>query len=90
MARFVATVLAIALLISVAMTVLGILVVAAAACGLSYLGWWLWREHRSRGADREHRQAELVARAELQHRWYMAGDPRGTYGRYPPAVEMTR
>jgi membrane protein implicated in regulation of membrane protease activity len=34
---------------------------------------------------RRHERAELLARAEIQHRWSLAGDPRGTYGRYPPA-----
>jgi hypothetical protein len=23
-----------------------------------------------------------LARAEIQHRWHLVGDPRGTYGRY--------
>ena len=41
-------------------------------------------QHRERVAERAHRRAETAARAELQHRWYVAGDPRGTYGRYPP------
>lgn len=31
-------------------------------------------------------KADLVARADEQHRWVLAGDPRGIYGRYPPAI----
>ena len=30
------------------------------------------------------RDAGLRARAEFEHRLSLAGDPRGTYGRYPP------
>ena len=30
------------------------------------------------------RNAELAARADLQHAWVLEGDPRGIYGRYPP------
>lgn len=33
-----------------------------------------------------HQRAQIAGRAELQHRWYIAGDPRGTYGRYPPVA----
>lgn len=39
---------------------------------------------RSRRA-RAIRHAGLRARADLEHRFAMNGDPRGTYGRYPPA-----
>lgn len=28
----------------------------------------------------------LAKRAEYEHRLYLAGDPRGTYGRYTPSV----
>jgi threonine/homoserine/homoserine lactone efflux protein len=72
--------------ISDAMAVFETLVVAAAICGLLYLGWRLWREHRTKATELEHHRAELAARADVQHRWYMAGYLRGTYGRYPPAV----
>jgi hypothetical protein len=37
--------------------------------------------------DRERRaRAALVARADEQHAWILAGDDRGLYGAYPPAV----
>ena len=29
---------------------------------------------------------EVRARADQQHAWSLAGDPRGLYGEYPPAV----
>jgi len=38
---------------------------------------------KRRRAAEQHR-AGLRARAELEHRLVLAGDPRGTYGRYPP------
>ena len=59
---------------------------AAAAYGLYRGGRRLWREHRDRVAWAAHRRAQLLACAELQHRWYLDGDLRGTYGRYPPAA----
>jgi hypothetical protein len=90
MARLLAGAAGLALLVSLAAAVLGLVVVAAAVGGSLYLDWWLWREHRARVDDRSHRRAELLARAELQHRWFMAGDPRGIYGRYPPAMSKRR
>jgi hypothetical protein len=44
------------------------------------------RRHRNQAAITAHRRAEIIARAEIQHRWFLAGDPRGTYGRYTPAA----
>lgn len=32
------------------------------------------------------RKAALAARADQQHRWVMAGDPRGIYGLYTPLL----
>ncbi|MDZ4264457.1 MAG: DUF2510 domain-containing protein [Mycobacterium sp.] len=62
--------------------------------------WWLWHgwyealavtaavallvgfsRHRRAAAVRD---AGLAARAEYEHRLSLAGDPRGTFGRYPP------
>jgi hypothetical protein len=68
--------------------VLWVVVVAAAVYGVFWLGWQLWREYRAWTAARVHNRAELLARDEIQHRWYLAGDPRGTYGRYTPAVRL--
>jgi hypothetical protein len=45
-----------------------------------------WREVQDERAAEERRRAELVARADEQHRWAMAGDDRGVYGQYIPAV----
>jgi hypothetical protein len=42
--------------------------------------------HARNVAQAQHQRAQLLARAELQHRWYLAGDSRGTYGRYTPAA----
>jgi len=44
-----------------------------------------WAEHQADRAAERHRLRELIARAEIQNQWVLAGDPRGTYGRYPPA-----
>lgn len=53
--------------------------------------WWLlaaaslaailhWLHHRARTQAAEH--AAIAARADQQHAWVLAGDPRGTYGRH--------
>lgn len=84
MARLVAAAVGVALLAYVAAVVLSILAIGITLYGLFYVGRALWRAHRAAGTQRRHRRAELLARAEIQHRWYVAGDPRGTYGRYPP------
>lgn len=39
---------------------------------------------RRRRRARAIRHAGLRARADLEHRFAMHGDPRGIYGRYPP------
>lgn len=67
---------------------------------LAMTSWWLWHgwyqalaltavvgllvgfsRHRRAAAVRD---AGLAARAEYEHRLSLAGDPRGTFGRYPP------
>jgi hypothetical protein len=42
--------------------------------------------HADRVAAERRRVAGLVARANREHRWVLAGDPRGTYGEFPPAT----
>lgn len=42
--------------------------------------------HRAAVAAERRRCAELCARADQQHAWAMAGDPRGTYGQWPPST----
>jgi hypothetical protein len=41
-------------------------------------------QSRRRRRARAIRHAGLRARADLEHRFAMNGDPRGIYGRYPP------
>jgi hypothetical protein len=50
--------------------ILLVLAVAAAGC------WQLERQRRE--------QRALIARADEQHAWVLAGDDRGVYGLYPP------
>jgi hypothetical protein len=78
----IAAVLVVAALVLSASMVLG----AAAAYGLYRGGRAMLRWHRVQAELAAHRRAELLARAEIQHRWYLEGDPRGTYGRYTPAA----
>ena len=75
-----------------------VIVGAAAAMAL----WWLWlgwygplllivgagvglavRRHRRAAVIRD---AGLRARADFEHRLCLAGDPRGTFGRFPAAL----
>lgn len=39
-----------------------------------------WREVQTGRATTARRRAELIARADQQDAWYLAGDPRGIYG----------
>lgn len=43
------------------------------------------RENDIVNAMVEDMKADLASRADQQHAWTLAGDPRGTYGQYPPA-----
>lgn len=89
MARLFALALGVAGIIAAAVIAFWTLLAVAAVCGALYGGRLLWRRHQGAARDRNHRRAELLARAEIQHRWYLAGDPRGTYGRYPPTGVRT-
>ena len=51
-----------------------------AVVALSWLGIHVRRRRRANAL----RDAGLRARAEYEHRLNLGGDPRGTYGRYPP------
>jgi hypothetical protein len=82
MVRLIAALIGAALFVAAVAMVLWVLVATAAVYGLFWLGWRLLREYRAWAAARVHNRAELLARAELQHRWFLDGDPRGTYGRF--------
>jgi hypothetical protein len=85
MARLIAAAVGVMLLAYVAAVVFSALAVGLAAYGLFRLIRYAWRAYVAARDARRHERAELLARAEIQHRWSLAGDPRGTYGRYPPA-----
>ncbi|WP_148286573.1 hypothetical protein [Mycobacterium canetti] len=72
------------LLLAVVAQLLSWAAIALALYGLYRLARAGWRKHRARTAAEAHSRAQILARAELQHRWFLDGDPRGTYGRYPP------
>jgi hypothetical protein len=86
MARLIAAAVSVILLAYVAAVVFSVIAVGLAAYGLFRLVRYVWCAYRVASSERRRRRAELVARAEIQHRWYLAGDPRGIYGRYPPAA----
>jgi uncharacterized membrane protein len=41
---------------------------------------------RAANAERRAQRAAIIARADQQQAWRLAGDPRGWYGDYPPAT----
>lgn len=84
--RIVAPFIGVVLIAAFVVNVAVVLVAAAAVYGMYWLVRNHGRKHRARRAAAEHGRAELLARAELQHRWFMDADPRGTYGRYTPAI----
>lgn len=55
-----------------------VLVVAVVVAVRSGLG--AWRRHRADAAAERGRLAAIVARADEQHQWVMAGDERGVFG----------
>jgi hypothetical protein len=59
---------------------------AVMPAGAITLAWWISRTYRA-GVDRHQAERDqLAARADRQHGWTVAGDERGTYGQYPPAI----
>jgi ABC-type Fe3+-siderophore transport system permease subunit len=62
--------------------------IAAALGALMVFGLLLWLTFyvERRVDERYAKRAGLVARADQQHAWVLAGDARGTYGEYPPAM----
>jgi ABC-type Fe3+-siderophore transport system permease subunit len=56
--------------------------------GLLVFGLLLWLTFyvERRVDERYEKRAAIVARADQQHAWILAGDNRGIYGDYAPAV----
>lgn len=63
--------------------VAGVVIVAAV-----YYAPSVWGRVREFEERRRAGLAAVVARCDQQHAWVLAGDPRGFYGRYPPAVQL--
>jgi hypothetical protein len=60
--------------------ILAALVVVVAAC----LGWWSCKRSDAELERMRREHAALIARADQQHAWVLAGDDRGIYGDYWP------
>jgi hypothetical protein len=60
--------------------ILAALVVVAAAC----VGWWCCTQIDAADERARWERAALVAQADQQHAWVLAGDDRGVYGDYRP------
>jgi hypothetical protein len=58
----------------------------AAVAALIWMAQRAFREIAAAEAAEARRQAAVAKRADQQHRWALAGDERGVYGAYPPAV----
>ena len=87
-ARYLAGVITAALLVAAVVSLLWLVLAAAVVAGVVFGARWVLRDQQRRAGVRLHQRAELLARAEIQHRWVMDGDPRGTYGRFSPAVRV--
>ena len=57
-----------------------------AAAVVSYVGYRVVKEIGAWAAAERERIEGLRARADQQYNWRMQGDPRGTYGEFPPAA----
>ncbi|KMV23314.1 hypothetical protein [Mycobacterium heckeshornense] len=64
--------------------------------GFTCLALAIWAGRRACGEilaarhARLRQLAELAARADQQHAWVLAGDERGIYGNYPPAIDCEK
>jgi hypothetical protein len=61
--------------------------IAAAVAVVMAIKWAprVWERHQAAADAWKAEQCAIAARADQQHRWVLAGDPRGVHGRYPPA-----
>jgi hypothetical protein len=78
-ARAVAVALTV-LLVVWALGLIGWLVAAAALYVATSVGVSWYRQALAAQDIERQRFAEIAARADQQHQWVLAGDPRGTYG----------
>jgi hypothetical protein len=76
-----------------ALALLGLIVIlrwfilVAIVIGFVAFNIWLAKERRlTRDEQRRRAEAALIARADQQQAWRIAGDDGGTYGEYPPAA----
>jgi hypothetical protein len=63
---------------------------AAVLVGVCCVIAWLARQYADRRDARLAELAALVARADRQHAQVLAGDERGIFGEFPPAVGVPR
>jgi hypothetical protein len=66
-----------------------LILLIAAAIGAGVLLWLGHQRRKDASNVRRREHAALVTRADQQHAWVLAGDDRGVYGDYPPAVRMS-
>ena len=67
--------------------VLWLLVAVAVVCGIAYGMTKSEERAEKRQAAARREKEKLSVRAEVEDELYQQGDPRGTYGRYPPPPE---
>jgi hypothetical protein len=65
------------------------LAAAAVLYVMARLGWWLYVEREAALAADAAERTAIAARADQQHAWVLAGDPRGTFGENFTAAEWT-
>jgi hypothetical protein len=63
-----------------------LILLVLAVVGAGFLLGGVVTRHDAELDRRRREQSALAARADEQHAWVLAGDDRGVYGKYPPAV----
>lgn len=61
-----------------------VIVAVLVIAGLAYGGAKWWQRHQAQEAAAAQEHANIAARAEYEHRQYLAGDDIGLYGQYQP------
>lgn len=62
-----------------------VLLTTAAIAGLAWLMYAVTRHHDHHALQQTRHRQLLAAHADYEHWCLIHGDPRGTYGQYPPA-----
>lgn len=63
-----------------------VILAAVVVVEVGVVAWWAYTLHLAAVEQTARERAAIAARADEQHAQVLAGDERGVYGDYPPAV----